>query len=180
MTFLRTALAFLFALALSSCAERGAGTLEVKLTDHREAIGDFSRVEIRLEKIRLGRSAGLGLWERGWIELEPDRRNVDLTRWTAEAVTVLRREVPAASFDAIELVVGEIRGLVKSGKETAVKNALSPLQLAFSVARGDHTTIVLDLTVVDMSDHPPRGYELALAGYALYRDGRLLDRVPPQ
>jgi hypothetical protein len=35
------------------------------------------------------------------------------------------------------------------------------------------------LTVMDMSDHPPRGYELQIKGYELYNNGKLLGKVPP-
>jgi hypothetical protein len=32
---------------------------------------------------------------------------------------------------------------------------------------------------MDMSDHPPLGYELAIRGYELYDNGKLVDKVPP-
>lgn len=39
--------------------------------------------------------------------------------------------------------------------------------------------IVLDLMVLDMSDHPPQGYELGLNGYEVYSNGKLVDKIPP-
>jgi len=33
--------------------------------------------------------------------------------------------------------------------------------------------------VLDMSDHPPRGYELGVQGYEIYTDGKLAAKVPP-
>jgi hypothetical protein len=38
---------------------------------------------------------------------------------------------------------------------------------------------VLDLVVLDMSDHPAPGYQLNLAGYELYTNGKLIDKIPP-
>jgi len=60
-----------------------------------------------------------------------------------------------------------------------VKNALTPIKLYFSVEPKGETVIILDLVVLDMSDHPSRGYELGLKGYALYLNGKLIDKIPP-
>jgi hypothetical protein len=38
---------------------------------------------------------------------------------------------------------------------------------------------VLDLVALDMSDHPPAGYKLNLAGYELYTNGKLIYKIPP-
>jgi hypothetical protein len=53
------------------------------------------------------------------------------------------------------------------------------LKLPFRVQAGSETTIVLDLVVLDLKDHPSRGYELGIKGYELYSDGKLIDKVPP-
>ena len=39
--------------------------------------------------------------------------------------------------------------------------------------------MIIDLTVLDMSDHPPRGYELAIQGYELFTNGKLIQKIPP-
>ncbi len=51
--------------------------------------------------------------------------------------------------------------------------------LSFSVNPGEVTKIILDLAVTDMSDHPPRAYELQLVGYAVYANGKMITRIPP-
>ncbi|MEK7335087.1 MAG: cytochrome c oxidase assembly protein, partial [Candidatus Binatota bacterium] len=53
------------------------------------------------------------------------------------------------------------------------------LPLAFSVYQKGETLIILALVVTDMSDHPPRGYELHIKGYELFTDGKLVDKIPP-
>jgi hypothetical protein len=47
------------------------------------------------------------------------------------------------------------------------------------VKPGEVVTIILDLTVMDMSDHPPQAYELQWAGYEVYSNGKLIDKIPP-
>ena len=56
---------------------------------------------------------------------------------------------------------------------------IAPVQLSLDIAAGAETVLVLDLTVIDFSDHPPRGYELSLKGYELYSNGKLIDKIPP-
>jgi hypothetical protein len=60
-----------------------------------------------------------------------------------------------------------------------ITNKISPVALPFSIASGELTTIIIDLAVMDMSDHPPQAYELQLSGYEVYRNGKLIDKVPP-
>ena len=67
----------------------------------------------------------------------------------------------------------------KTGRHAPVKNSIGPIKLSFHVEPQRATVLVLDLTVIDLSDHPPRGYELSLKGYELYTNGKLVDKVPP-
>jgi hypothetical protein len=53
------------------------------------------------------------------------------------------------------------------------------VKLAFEVPNGGETVLVLDLTVTDLSDHPPRGYELSVKGLELFTDGKLIQKIPP-
>jgi hypothetical protein len=39
--------------------------------------------------------------------------------------------------------------------------------------------VILDLEVLDLSDHPGRGYDLRVRGYELFANGELLEKVPP-
>lgn len=60
-----------------------------------------------------------------------------------------------------------------------INSTLTPVKLNFSVPQKGETQIVLDLVVLDVSDHPPQSYEILIKGYELYRDGKLLDKIPP-
>jgi hypothetical protein len=56
---------------------------------------------------------------------------------------------------------------------TAIFPALPPFQ-RFRIC-----FVKLSSPVLDMSDHPPRSYELAINGYELYTNGKLIDKIPP-
>jgi hypothetical protein len=155
--------------------------LEVRIKDHREAIGDFSRLTLKLGKIGISPRAGLAFWKTGWRELRPSVESIDLTKYTGkESVAVFTGKMNPGSFDAIRLDIAALEAIAKKNqRQVPVKNLLTPIKLSFSIEPERKTVIVLDLVVLDMSDHPPRGYELGIKGYELFFDGKLLDKVPP-
>lgn len=157
------------------------GVLEIRLKDHREAIGDFSRLTIKIGKIAVSPKPGFAFWKAEWRELSPSTAAIDLTKYTGkESVVVFREMIGAGAFDAIRLKLDGLEGILKKNqRQAAVKSILTPIKLSFSVEPKGETVIVLDLVVLDMSDHPPRGYELGIQGYEVRIDGRLIDKVPP-
>jgi hypothetical protein len=178
--FIAASLGLLLTAALPA-ANSERGRLEIRVKDHREAIGDFSRLTLKLGKIAISPKAGLAIWKVGWRELPPSVQSIDLTQYTGkESAAVFKDSIDAGAFDAVRLNLDAVEGILKKSQRPAkVKNALTPVKLSFSVEPGGETTVVLDLVVHDMSDHPPRGYELGIKGYELYKNGKLIDRIPP-
>jgi hypothetical protein len=166
---------------LSTATAQSKGRLEVRITDHREAIHDFSRVEIEIESIRVKQAPGVKFWQAGWLVLTPQLRKLDLTQYTDNrSALVLDSDALSGRFEAFELKLSRVEGALKAGqKAPRITHALGPMALRFTVPRGVTTSIVLDLVVLDLRDHPPRGYELQLKGYEVRQGGKLVERVPP-
>jgi hypothetical protein len=159
---------------ISCSREPVKGRFELQVKDHREAIDDFSRIELTIDSIRLRSSAA-------WADLEPAVRSIDLTQYTeGNSVTVFNDEIRSGGIAAVHLKIGAIDGILKKNNRSAeIQNAIDPILLQFSLKEEAGTLLVFDLKVMDLSDHPGHGYELHLNGYELYQDGRLLDKVPP-
>jgi hypothetical protein len=106
---------------------------------------------------------------------------IDLTKYTGKrSATIFRGAVRQGNFGAIDLKLKGVEGVLKkTGSQVPVKNLLRPITLSFSTHQKETTSIVLDLAVMDMSDHPPRSYELLIKGYELYANGKLIDKAPP-
>jgi hypothetical protein len=157
------------------------GTFEVRIKDHREAIDDFSRLLLDIDKVAISPKPGLRFWETSWKELSPSPASVDLTKYVGkESAKIFRADVDAGAFDAFHLKIKSVDGLLKKNQRSApVKNTIGPVKLSFDIAARGETVLVLDLTVIDFSDHPPRGYELSLRGFELYSNGQLVDKIPP-
>jgi hypothetical protein len=171
---------FIFTSAVHG-ASTDTGLLEVRLKDHREAIDDFSRFSLKLDTIAISPRAALTFWKTGWRQLPPSVESIDLTKYTGkQSVAVFMGRINAGAFDAIRLDIAAIEAILKKNqRRVAVNNRLNPIKLSFSIEPERKTVMIFDLVVLDMSDHPPRGYELGLKGYELFLNGKLIDKVPP-
>jgi hypothetical protein len=167
--------------APAAAATQSQGTLEVRIKDHREAIGDFAKLILTIGEILVSPKPGLKFWQSGWKSLMTGPESVDLTQYIGKnSARVFRGSLNTGAFDAIHLKIKEVTGLIKRGQRSAqIKNIVGPIKLPFEILTQGETKIVLDLVVLDMSDHPPRRYELGIQGYELYTNGKLVDKVPP-
>ncbi len=169
-------------LALLACGGPTAkGTLEIRVKDHREAIGDFLNARITIEAIRISPKVGFRVWQLGWIDLVPSVDRVDLTQFiNRSAATIFKREIAAGAFEALDLKLRSVSGVLKKDSApVTISNKITPVALSFPINPGEVTTIIVDLAVMDMSDHPPEAYELQLSGYEVYQNGKLIDKIPP-
>jgi hypothetical protein len=179
---LRCVLTFALALALPALsAGEEKATLEVRVKDHREAIGDFSKLMLTFDAILVSPKPGLKFWRSAWKSLAPTTASVDLTKYVGkQSVAVFHGPVAAGSYDGIHLKIREVQGILnKISRPAVIKNRVGPIKLAYDLNARGETVIVLDLVVLDMSDHPPAGYELNLQGYEIYTNGKLVEKVPP-
>jgi hypothetical protein len=167
--------------AVGFAAEREQGILEVRIKDHRDAIGDFARLDITIDKILISPKPGLRIWQTGWQELAPSPATFDLTRYVhKKTVRVFRGSVKNGAYDAFNLKLKSIEGVLKKPqKAVSVKNAVGPVKLSFQVPSKGETLLVVDLVVTDLSDHPPRGYEVSVKGLELFTNGKLIQKIPP-
>ena len=96
------------------------------------------------------------------------------------SLRTIRGAIDSGVFDAFHLKLKSIDGALKKTQKAApIKNTIGPVKLAFTVPAKGETVLIIDLTVMDLSDHPPRGYELGLKGYELFTNGKLIQKVPP-
>ena len=157
------------------------GTLEIRLKDHREAIGDFATLEVSVKVVRLSPKTERTAAQAEWKDLRPSVKRVDLTRYTGkDSAVIFNGKLVRGHFEAIHLKLDPVKGILKKNQqEVLIENLISPIKLPFSIHPRTETGIVLDLVVLDIRDHPPRGYELHIKGYELYTGGRLVDKIPP-
>ncbi len=174
-------LVFLYQFRSALTAQQPQGVLEIRLKDHRDAIGDFAGLHVITDSVSLSRTAGLSFWRSKWHDLKPSTESTDLTQYVGGQTALLfRGPIDAGSFDAFHLKIKRLEGtLRKTQRVVPVKNTVGAVALSFEVQPRKQTVLVIDLVVTDFSDHPPRGYELGLQGYELYIDSKRVAKIPP-
>ena len=165
----------------SNDGDSPTGTLDIHVTDHREAIGDFARLDVEIDTVRLHPKRLLSLRRSDWLDLQPAVASVDLTQVTEKrTISIWSGELPVGRFEAVHLKLkGAIGELKESAESVPVADEARPIRLPFDVRANVVTRVVVDLVVLDMSDHPNRGYEVHVRGYELYYNDTLADKVPP-
>lgn len=160
-------LASLGVLTLATCtgppdSAASPGTLIIEISDHREAIGDFERLEMAIE--RIGLHPANAPRTAGWLDFEPDPAVVDLTQVIGEAtVTVLQTPVPSGPYDAVRLAVSGGEGALKTGGTAMLPGFEEAARFEFTLQGGDTITLVLDVIVESQEDHPGSGYKMNLS-----------------
>ena len=174
-------LVFLYQFRSPLTGEENQGVLEIRLKDHRDAIGDFAVLQLTTDAVLLSRKEVFGFWHSKWHELKPMTESTDLTQYIGGKTALLfHGPIDAAHFDAFHLRINRIEGLLrKKLRPVPVKNTIGPVALSFEVRPRQQTLLIMDLVVTDFSDHPPRGYELGVRGYELYMNSQRIAKVPP-
>ncbi len=137
--------------------DKDTGTVEVRLTDHREAIEDFSVLKVRALRVRLHRE-----WvskDQAWITLPGQSRTVDLRRVTGgRSMTLLQGQALTGDYDGVDLKVEVLNARLHRGGQPKVALEMTPVAVQFQVQEGKKAVLTLDLIVLDLSDHPSKGY----------------------
>lgn len=160
-------LASLGLLTLTTCtgppdSAASPGTLIIEISDHREAIGDFDRLDMTIE--RIGLHPANAPRTAGWLEFEPDPAMVDLTQVIGDSTaTVLQTPLPSDPYDAVRLAVSGGEGTLKTGDTAMLPGFEEAARFEFTLQGGDTITLVLDIIVESQEDHPGSGYEMNLS-----------------
>lgn len=153
---------------LVSCASGtvSPGRINVRITDHREAIGDFDRLDITIE--RIGVHPASAARTEGWVDFEPDTAVVDLTQvLDGRTAAVLEAELPTGEYDAVRLRVASGAGNLKTGETVSMPGFEQAVRVPFAVRADVTIRIVIDLIVESEDDHPGGGYEINILNAAV-------------
>ena len=149
------------ALLTTPAGGQEGGRLQVWITDHREAIGDFASLPVTITALGI-HPAGQPRRE-GWLRLLVPAPVVDLVEATREPVLLLEAAVPPGVYDAVRLEMDRGRGTLKTGEELAVTvPSRGTAAVAIRIQAGRTRVFTLDLVVHDLTDHPGQRYGVAI------------------
>ena len=141
-------------------AAPASGEVVLLVTDHREAIGDFSSAVAAIQAVELHRRGSLP--DAGWVRLAGVAGSVDLTQYPDSNVELGRAAVPARRYDALRLVARSIDGTLAvagaEGTHVEVPFAPPPAAIELRVVAGETVHVLVDITINDVRDHPGETY----------------------
>ena len=147
--------------AASASGEADTGEVVVLITDHREAIDDFTALVVTVEGVRLHRRGART--DEGWLSIAAAPQEIDLTRYQDGAtVELVRERAPAGRYDAAEVLASGARGVVRGGHRVEVPLELTPARTAVEVRAGRIAQVTFDLVVHDLRDHPGKTWGILL------------------
>jgi hypothetical protein len=144
--------------SLGACTARqsATGTLVVAISDHEEAIDRFESLPLSLESLEVHVAGGQ------WLPLELSERRVDLTHVLGgKSQQVASQSVPAGRFDALRLDGQAADSVLKEGGSASLTLSQKEAATSFAVEANGTTSIVVDLVVLDVSEHAgPGAYQI--------------------
>jgi hypothetical protein len=118
------------------------------VSDEVNAIGDFSSLNVNVEKIQILPAGNKG---KG-VEILPEVSEFDLTLLPGEKTQeIWRGNVPDGEYEKVVVYAGKVSGVLeKSGELLEIKLPSNKLQISlpFKVEQGSVTSFVYDLTVI--------------------------------
>lgn len=142
--------------------QKKLGTLEVRVTDHREAIGDFKTLKVQISAVGIHEKGQPR--RKGWKLFEGLKKEVDLTQYVdGSSAQILKTSIPAGSYNAARLQIDQVIGVLKKDEtERKVPFSDSSVAVNFGVQEGQTVVLTFDLGVLDMSDHPGETYKVLI------------------
>ena len=138
------------------------GILEIRISDHRQAIGDFECLDVTIERLSVHPASS----ERaaGWLDFAPDTPVIDLTQVVGDqATTILMTSLPPDDYDAVRLVVAGGQGELKAnGDSLKVPGFEETARVTFTLKAGEVVSLLMEVIVESEEDHPGGGYQMHL------------------
>ena len=127
------------------------GNFVLLISDDVNAISDFESVDVSITKIGLFSSDN-----GGWIEFEPDIKEVDLTTVQGDkSQQIWRGNLPDGEYTKVFIYVSDVRGILKeimatNGQPVDIKLPGNKLHISktFQITEGTVTSFTYDLTVI--------------------------------
>ena len=133
-----------FVLLLAGCTSN-AGTLNLRVTDAPDDIGDFAALNVTVDKITLTTKDGKTK------DYTPSSSTFDLTKLSSGNVsTLFSGKVDAGNYSKLELTIRDAKGVLKTDNSTVDVKAPSGrlfLDTSFEVADGKETDFLFDVQV---------------------------------
>jgi len=153
------AVATLSLAAATALAGGPMGQLDVRVTDHKPGIDQFSSLDVTLEAVAL-HEKGQGRRE-GWIDIVGQTEAIDIVPLKdGRFVSLGLQDVPTGDYDAVAVRFAAVEGQLKAGSDPTIWLDDAIVRIDLSIAEQDNTPLVVDLFAEDQTEHDVPRYEV--------------------
>lgn len=153
---LLAAIVFL-ALPTAAWASGPMGDLEVRVTDHKPGIDQFSALDVTLKAVAL-HEKGQGRRE-GWRDIAGPSPAIDivpLKDGVYESLGSVR--VPTGAYDAVAVRFDKVDGELKADHEPTIWLEDAIVRIDLAITEQENLPLVVDLYAEDQTEHDPPRY----------------------
>lgn len=135
------------------------GKLEVRVTDHKPGIDQFSSLEVSLEAVAL-HERGKGRRD-GWIDIVGKTEAIDIVPLKdGRFVSLGMQDVPSGDYDAVAVRFAAVEGTLKADSDPTIWLDDAIVRIDLAITEHENTPLVLDLYAEDQTEHDPPRYEV--------------------
>lgn len=144
-------------IAGTALARSPMGELEVRVTDHKPGIDQFSSLDVTLEAVAL-HERGKGRRD-GWIDIIGKTEAIDIVPLKdGRFVSLGMQDVFTGDYDAVAIRFAAVEGQLKTEGEPTVWLDDTIVSIDVSVTDQENTPLVVDLYAEDQTEHDPPRY----------------------
>ena len=145
--------------ALAAFAGAPMGQLEVRVTDHKPGIDQFSALDVTLRAVAL-HEKGEGR-RKGWIDIVDQTEAIDIVPLKdGRFVSLGTQDVPVGDYDAVAVRFASVEGQLKAAGKPTVWLDDAIVSVDLSITKQKNTPLVIDLYAEDQTEHDPPRYEV--------------------
>lgn len=135
------------------------GQLEVRVTDHKPGIDQFSTLDVTLASVALHEKRQ-GRRE-GWIDVVDQTEPIDIVPLKDGRFQSLGlKDAPTGAYDAVSIKFASVEGQLKAGSQPTIWLADAIVSIDLTITERANTPLVLDLYAEDQTEHEIPRYEV--------------------
>ncbi len=135
------------------------GQLDVRVTDHKPGIDQFSALDVTLASVAL-HERGKGRRD-GWIDIVGRTEAIDIVPLKdGRFVSLGMQDVPVGDYDAVAVRFAEVAGQLKARDDPTIWLDDAIVSIDVAIREQDNTPLVLDLYAEDQTEHEVPRYEV--------------------
>lgn len=152
---MRAILAYAFLMVwttVSGAIAGGVGKIEIRVTDHKPAIEQFEKLEVRLENLTFHKKGEPRA--KAWTVVDVRSMAIDIVPLKDGVfVSLGEYSLPVGGYDAVRIRFADAEGKLKTGEHSEVLFDNTVVSFPVAIEETANAPLVVDLYAEDQTEH---------------------------